>query len=586
MAPRSAQGSSRPVDRGRRHLDARRKVIQILARPRGAMAPHQAESMLDAALTATAWGPGRSRRVTLASPDSTGRAVDDLLFEIAVPYRIGSPRYASWAHELVQHLYDVERNGNPVFSRVEADIPVSAYGRSPVGERGRVALRGVDPLSLDHGWVRRELQVTDALAHLGLASLTGLGIRVGHPDSGYSDHGALGLTNLDLTTDRDVISSDDDARDPLRKPSFSWFNPLPNSGHGTSTASVIVGDGDGDPAGFHGLAIGATLVPIRTTESVVQVFDHDVAKAVRWARQVGCQIVSMSLGGKGLFGLQDAIDEALATGMIVMAAAGNKVHFVTAPASYDNCLAVAATGPGAVPWDGSSRGEAVDVSAPGHGVWAAMFDWSSSPPGTPVRQSDGTSYSVAHLAGIAALWLAAHGSAALAARYGPAAVQSAFVAVLNSLGSCTVPPGWDAGRWGTGVVDALGVVTAPLPDPTVLTTAAARARGGSDDARSRLLAHIDGTDAVDVGPAGARSTARHDGERWLERALGRERAADDEVLRRFEGELAYHLAEQTDLDAAMTPATTRRGATYRSSVADARAIGASPQLLALLHDAR
>ena len=32
--------------------------------------------------------------------------------------------------------------------------------------------------------------------------------------------------------------------------------------------------------------------------------------------------------------------------MIVMAAAGNYVRTVTAPASYDNCLAVAATGPG------------------------------------------------------------------------------------------------------------------------------------------------------------------------------------------------------------------------------------------------
>ena len=583
MAPRNAHGPGRLEASDAGHLDPRRKVVQILARPRGAMTPKQAESMLDAALAATAWGRGRARRVTLASPDSTGRAIDDLLFEIAVPYRIGSPRYASWAHELVQQLDDVQHGGNPVFSRVEADIPVSAYGRSPVGERDRAALRAVDPASLDHGWVRRELHVTDALAHLGLSSLTGLGIRVGHPDSGYSDHRALGLANLDLTTDRDVISGDDDARDRLRKPSFSWFNPLPNSGHGTSTASVIVGDGDGDPTGFHGLAIGATLVPIRTTESVVQVFDHDVAKAVRWARQVGCQIVSMSLGGKGLFGLQDAIDEALAAGMIVMAAAGNKVHFVTAPASYDNCLAVAATGPGDEPWDGSSRGEAVDVSAPGHGVWAAMFDWSSSPPGTPVRQSDGTSYSVAHLAGVAALWLAAHGHASLAARYGAGHVQAAFAKVLKVAGTCRVPAGWDAGRWGVGAIDALGVVTAALPDPIALSAGAPRARGGGNDARSRLLAHIDGTDAVDVGPAGTRSAVRHDGERWLERTLGRERAADDELLRRFEGELAYHLAEQTDLDAAMTPATMRRGTPDRSSVGQARAIGASPQLLTLLN---
>ena len=70
-------------------------------------------------------------------------------------------------------------------------------------------------------------------------------------------------------------------------------------------------------------------MPIRATESVVQVFDSDVAKAVAHARQVGCHVVTMSLGGKGFFGLKGEIQRAVDAGMIVMAAAGNYVRMVT-----------------------------------------------------------------------------------------------------------------------------------------------------------------------------------------------------------------------------------------------------------------
>ena len=86
----------------------------------------------------------------------------------------------------------------------------------------------------------------------------------------------------------------------------------------------------------------------------------------------------MSLGGKGFFGLKEEIQRAVDGGIIVMAAAGNYVRFVTAPASYDNCLAVAATGPNDSLWDGSSRGRAVDVAMPAR---------RSTTPATPTTSS-------------------------------------------------------------------------------------------------------------------------------------------------------------------------------------------------------
>jgi Subtilase family len=289
----------------------------------------------------------------------------------------------------------------------------------------------------------------------------GEGIRIGHIDTGYSDHPELERAALDLRSDFDIIDDDDDARDPLRR---AFFAVLDSPGHGTSTGSVIAGRERGV---ISGVAPLATLVPFRAIKSVVQVLDGDVARAVNLARERGCHIISMSLGGRGFIGLQEAIRTAVADGMIVMAAAGNKVSFVVAPASYPECLAVAATNCDAEPWPDSSRGEAVDISAPGESVWTARVVLDTTPPRFVESRSNGTSYSVAVLAGIAALWLAYHGPERIRQRYGRANVQAAFLALLRSHGR-RVPPGWISNGWqrlyGVGIVDAAALLRAGLPE--------------------------------------------------------------------------------------------------------------------------
>src|SRR3712207_5341689 len=132
---------------------------------------------------------------------------------------------------------------------------------------------------------------------------------VGHPDTGFTLHPGLGQAALELTRDRDVLEDDDDALDPLIPPDQSPW-PIPSPGHGTQTGSVIAGRGT-EQSGVVGVAPKALLVPIRAVESVVQLFDSDVARAVDHARTAGCHIVSMSLGGKGFFGLREAIQQAV-----------------------------------------------------------------------------------------------------------------------------------------------------------------------------------------------------------------------------------------------------------------------------------
>jgi len=388
---------------------------------------------------------------------------------------VGTPEHARESHEAALAM-----RRSTMFSRAEADVPVRVdvgpEVTDPSGPFPDDCAQNPPPVS----WVRDLLHWSEAMAEMSAAASGGAGIRIGQPDSGYTLHPKLGAAGLDLTTDRDVIDGDDDALDDL-VPNQNW--PLPNPGHGTSTASVIVGQGSGnDPV--LGLAPLARLVPIRATESVVQLFDSDVAKAVGHARQVGCHVVSMSLGGKGFIGLKGELQRAVDAGIIVMAAAGNYVRVVTAPASYDNCLAVAATGPGDSLWADSSRGPAVDVSMPGSCVHVAAY----ADRNPIVRTGHGTSFAVAHLAAAAALWLAHHGRDSLIQRYRARRLQAAFLAVLRWPGVCVVPAGWDR-DYGLGRVDLLALVRAPLPALDDLEDSGAFGTP-DDDALGRIAAMI------------------------------------------------------------------------------------------------
>jgi serine protease len=390
-------------------------------------------------------------------------------------HTVGTPEHARESHEAALALYRSKQ-----FRRVEADVPVPVDVDSALVAIGAFGANPCANNAPPRDWVHKILHWPEAMAAMTNASRGGRGVSVGQPDSGYTLHPNLGAAGLDLNRDRDVIDGDDDALDDLI-PNPAW--PMPNPGHGTATASVIVGQGT-LPQGIVGLAGGALLVPIRATESVVQVFDTNVAKAVAHARQVGCHVVTMSLGGKGFFGLKGEIQRAVDAGMIVMAAAGNYVQIVTAPASYDNCLAVAATGPGDTLWVDSSRGTAVDVSMPGSCVYVAAYSGTNP----IVRMGNGTSFAVAHLAAAAALWLAHHGRQSLISKYGAKRIQAAFLTTTRWPGVCVVPPGWDP-DYGVGRVDLLALLRAPLPEPGDLVEVGAFG-ASEDDAVTRIAAMI------------------------------------------------------------------------------------------------
>ncbi len=465
-----------------------------------------------------AGGLDRYFRVT-GSIDAPPRLLEQAAFELA--YRLSE----------ATHLH------------VEPDLPSSSF-EPPELEHTKMA--GVEeaahlPGSEPYDWALKAIRCPeDREIPPPSGGASGKGVVIAHPDTGYADHPDTGLDAFDLRLDWDVLDDDDDALDPLD----TWASrPFANPGHGTSTASVIAAR---PVTRIRGVAPDATVVPLRAIKSVVQVHDSDVARAINHARRIGAHVVSMSLGGLGFRGLREVIEHAVGEGMIVLAAAGNYARFVVAPASYPDCIAVAATNADDRPWSGSSRGAKVAVSAPGESVWVAAYGF-QAPSGrhSYLDRRHGTSFAVAHTAGAAALWLSHHGRDALIERYGKSRLQAAFLHLLTSHGH-RQPQDWDSRNFGVGILDIQALLEAPLPESTdvepTLEPAALEA-ASAPQVGERVAALF-----PDLIPGQV--------EERLAALLGVSGDALAEKLERYEAELAWIFSEQPSAWDAFMAATT------------------------------
>ena len=269
----------------------------------------------------------------------------------------------------------------------------------------------------------------------------GRGAVIAQLDTGLVAH--VELVGVPRQGDYDVLDHDPDPTDPL-----TGANP----GHGTGTASVAVSP---ESLRVAGSAPEATLMPIRAITSVIEVSQVSVAEAINLAVDEGAYVISMSLGGVPAAALERAVRRAVAADVIVLAAAGNCVRTVVWPARYEDCIAVAGTNAADGVWKGTCRGPAVDISAPAQNVYKA-----STSSFVAVEQGQGTSFAVALVAGIAALWLAHHGRADViaAARARGQTVQDMFSRLLRA--TARRPEGWDLSQMGAGIADARALLAA------------------------------------------------------------------------------------------------------------------------------
>jgi hypothetical protein len=404
-------------------------------------------------------------------------------FELVPPRRgrIPSPGVA-W--DITYRLRDQPEvvHAEPLFVYAVPDLYRRPVRRAAAGDGDLPATAG------NFEWSLKKANVIDAWSLFG-SRPPGAAVTVGHPDTGFTPHPELADAGRLLIGQG--FDFEDDDPNPLDDLDDGF---LDNPGHGTGTGSVIVSNrgaavGNNSPEFVSGVAPFASLIPIRTTESVVLFSMRGLRRAIDHAVAKGAQVISISLGGPlPSPALRNAIRRAQEAGAIVLAAAGNRVGFVVFPAAFDETIAVAASMITDQPWPGSSRGEAVDITAPGASVWRARVERSGeSGFAFSVTRGSGTSFAVATAAGVAALWLSFHGWAALVRRYGAPNVARVFKTLLQQ--TCRTPAGWDTHDFGPGIVDAKALLQAPLPDEVP-------ARKMRDPRRAAVATDVNGLEAI------------------------------------------------------------------------------------------
>ena len=168
--------------------------------------------------------------------------------------------------------------------------------------------------------------------------------------------------------------------------------------HGTKVAGVIAAV-QNNGIGVSGCAPQAKMLPIKISQGSTGSFtDEAVAEGIIYAADYGVDIINLSLGWNDNNPHQvvrDAIDYAIARGIVLVAAAGNNYGPIWFPANYDGVISVSGTDREGTN-DKYAFGPELDLVAPAHNIWTTGIN-------NLYTSISGTSFSCAIVTGVAAL---------------------------------------------------------------------------------------------------------------------------------------------------------------------------------------
>ena len=266
-------------------------------------------------------------------------------------------------------------------------------------------------------------------------------------------------------------------------------DPMDVYGHGTHVAGTACaedndnGDPDG-PYGVVGVAPACALYALRVLDDAGFGDASDLIAAMQWAVDNDVRVANLSLGWDLNPGdtVKAAFDNAEAVGLVIVAAACNngnrpgKGDNVCYPALYDSVIAVAATDASDRRASFSSTGAQVELAAPGVSVFSTWNDDTGYLDPQPVCRTEegteacyklgsGTSMAAPHVAGTAALILAAH------PEWTNHDVRAQLQVTADDLGATERDP-----LYGFGLVDADEAATGPANEAPTQRISCIRAR--------------------------------------------------------------------------------------------------------------
>ncbi len=142
--------------------------------------------------------------------------------------------------------------------------------------------------------------------------------------------------------------------------------------HGTHVSGTVLGRDNN--VGVIGVAPEATLLTAKVCNNSGGCPTSSSIGGVNWAAQNNADVINMSLGGTVFDqGFADACAAAIASGVTIVAAAGNSNSIVPSyPASYEGVISVASIDSSLNRSSFSNFGPTVDVTAPGTAVFSSV----------------------------------------------------------------------------------------------------------------------------------------------------------------------------------------------------------------------
>ncbi len=241
--------------------------------------------------------------------------------------------------------------------------------------------------------------------------------------------------------------------------------------HGTNTSGLVGATGN-NAKGVASASWQARILPLQALGDNGSGFTSDIVAAIDYAVEQGAQIISLSLGStQSDPAMETAINDAVAAGVTVIAAAGNCGSSSYAsqgcdyqgqmlyPGRYNNAISVGATTANDERADFSSWGPELDITAPGSGAIRTPT-WSAGNQTTSYTNSaDGTSIATPIVAGVAALLLAEEPSAT------PAQIRQKLTNYSSRVAAMGCQKNGE--RYGYGRVNAANSLNSTLSNPLV-----------------------------------------------------------------------------------------------------------------------